>query len=187
IRQLWHKQHRSSRSPKWIKKREKKPPTFRFSLTMPSLELCTSSLISNNLSFSRVYPFSSHKSLSPALIKNLISRNLFSPISLRNTSNLSHLPFVSHLSGGKASAIELMEEEEGGEYESGEDEGVESDGESFDVEEFEEEARDTVREFSLSLSRQLSIGDEPKDRKEKGGKLLGRESPTKTSVSVYLD
>lgn len=54
---------------------------------------------------------------------------------------------------------EQFEEEEHHEF--GEEEGIESDGEDYsavDLDALEEEARDAVREYSSTLSRELRIG-----------------------------
>ncbi|KAK3032990.1 hypothetical protein RJ639_035818 [Escallonia herrerae] len=80
---------------------------------------------------------------------------------------------------------EEEEEEEGlleiGDVEESDFEGVndEDDDDGFDLEALEKEAKEAAREYSLSLSRELTIDDEPSNQKETRGKQKRRISITR--------
>ncbi|KAF8398409.1 hypothetical protein HHK36_017336 [Tetracentron sinense] len=161
---------------------------------MSSRELCTSSPFSQRFSLissiSRVSPISPTFFAPPNLYRNSCAN-----LSLRSFSNLSvcveksnlkrfrnRLQCDSQSSDSEFSGneeVEVEEEEDGG-VESGsvDDEEID-DTDSFDIKALEEEAESAVREYSLSLSRELIIEDETNDRKEIGGKRKRQKSSSR--------
>lgn len=130
-------------------------------------------------SLSLIYPIPNYKKLSfssSALILRSLSLPFFSHFPHRQYSLSSFplplpLPLLSSSPSNAAVFDDGAEEEfeedldDGQEYGDGnydedEDKGDESDGRNnaFDVDALEREAKDAVREFSSSLSRQLTIG-----------------------------
>ncbi|XP_057953464.1 uncharacterized protein LOC131147860 isoform X2 [Malania oleifera] len=126
----------------------------------------------------------------------------FSP--LKNSSNLRwgrrHVPDPALCSpasefSGNADAGEEQEELEEGLVDSDgidyddddDDDDHDGTGEdySIDVEELEEDAKDAVRQYSLSLSRQLSAGEETSDQKDAGRKKK-RHRSTFNNVPDHL-
>ncbi|XP_031272002.1 uncharacterized protein LOC116130391 [Pistacia vera] len=153
-------------------------------------------------SISLLYPIQNHKKLSFSSSSSSIILRSFSspflplfphpnrslsprplplplPLPLRSSS-----PSNDAVLGGEG--VEEFEEDLDDDEEYGEEvyddvDAEESDGQNYtiDVDTLEREAKDAVREFSTSLSRQLTIEDEKDDRKESGRKQKRRQSTTR--------
>ncbi|XP_043706116.1 GTPase Der isoform X3 [Telopea speciosissima] len=151
--------------------------------TMSALELWSSAspLCESFSSISRV-PKTSGTLFAPPIIYRKSSLNFLSSVSFKSFSNPFFWVEKSELkrcwnrskcllrSSGREFFPQKEEDDEAeAEYDSVDgEEAVDSD--SFDAEALEEEAQDAVREYSVSLSRELRIEDETNDRRETGGK-----------------
>ncbi|OVA19412.1 GTP binding domain [Macleaya cordata] len=158
----------------------------RFSLT---------STISRVPNFSRTCfpsPPILHRNPSPRnhLFSSKSSSNLLLSIQKSNLNSRQNLlQFISRLSDGEISGLEdelVDEEEEGVESVYTDDEEAEDITDSFDIEELEKEARDAVREYSFSLSRELTIDDETIDQRKIGRKEKRRSSSTRKLIPDHL-
>ncbi|XP_068642499.1 uncharacterized protein [Aristolochia californica] len=153
-------------------------------LAMAATELCTASQLSERFSRLRLFSLSNFPTASTFCFSLTLSRNsslhLSSTLSFKSFCNIAKCSKTSLLRTGAVplkclaqssdSTFSSEEEAEEGEELHGND-GNESDyHSSFDHEELEEEALDAVREYSLSLSRQLRIEEDDDDMKETGRK-----------------
>ncbi|PIN17704.1 Mitochondrial GTPase [Handroanthus impetiginosus] len=146
---------------------------------MSSLDLCTSVTFCKNCfllsSLSKSYPVPGAFSLSILLHRQLrLRRSFIAPLS------------AAHFSiNAENDEVLLTEIREDGEHDTELDEveflveelsSDDEDAERFDVQELEREAKQVVKEFSDSLSRELKIEDEVSNRKETRGKQKRRKN-----------
>ncbi|XP_042508506.1 GTPase Der [Macadamia integrifolia] len=157
---------------------------------MSALEHCSSAspIFERFSAISRV-PKTYRTRFAPPIIYTNSSLNLFSSVSFNSFSNPSFCVEKSELrsswnhskcllrSPGREFIPPKEEDDEEVETEYDGDDGEEAaDSDSFDAEALEEEAQDAVREYTVSLSRELTIEDETNDRKGTGGKQRRRKT-----------
>ncbi|XP_077210336.1 GTP-binding family protein isoform X2 [Tasmannia lanceolata] len=151
---------------------------------MAALDLCTSSPFSER--FYRVSAISRVSITSPTLFSPILygnsSLNLFSSLSFNSFSNPTFCALKSHQKSRwippKCVLDPLVSSVSDNDEEEEEEEEVVDEADdmySLDYDKLKEEARDVVREYSLSLSRELTI-EETNDREEIGGKQKRQKS-----------
>ncbi|KAK9079072.1 hypothetical protein SSX86_000742 [Deinandra increscens subsp. villosa] len=158
---------------------------------MSSLD--SSTQVSLSRIFSRISPVSRFPPSSSILFPaSSSSSNLslsVSALSLRNRQRLTNFRPCG-LSEGEFQ-LQSVEEEEGEEELGGIEDDLESDfedvgDENLDVNELELEAEKAVREYSLSLSQELKIEEEPISEKETRGRKKKRESIQAINIPDHL-
>ncbi|KAK4564237.1 hypothetical protein RGQ29_006352 [Quercus rubra] len=102
--------------------------------------------------------------------------SLFSPIHLSLSLSLSKRSLPHHIS--RFSGTNQQQQQPPKQNQNQNQDEEESDGEDIDVAALEEEARNAAREYSTSLSRQLTIEDEPDVPIQRGRKQSKRKITT---------
>ncbi|XP_073105326.1 uncharacterized protein [Elaeis guineensis] len=118
--------------------------------------------------------------LSPILLRKFsLSFSPFASSSPNSSSN--HPKILLRCSHQQFDLASLRQNEEELDEEEGEEDrrGDGDDFSSFDLESMEEEARDVVREYSASLSRELDIEEEIDEKKKFSGKKKSQRSSSK--------
>ncbi|KAI7990545.1 GTPase Der [Camellia lanceoleosa] len=157
---------------------------------MSSLLPC-SSFLSKNLSLLSPISRAPPSSLSPPPPRfSLFNHSYSLSVGTANHHRLLNLlhrvsqPSAGELAGEHDDAAEELEDSSGGGDE--EEEEVDDGTYAIDVEALEEEAREAVREYSLSLSRELRIEDETNIQKETRGRQLRRKSTIRNIPDCLL-
>ncbi|XP_028062136.1 uncharacterized protein LOC114265517 isoform X1 [Camellia sinensis] len=156
---------------------------------MSSLDLCTSSL-SKTLSLLSPISRAPTSFLSPPPPRfSLFNHSHSLSVGTANHHRLLNLlrrvsqPSAGELAGAHDDAAEEIEDSSGcGDEEEEVDDGTYA----IDVEALEEEAREAVREYSLSLSRELRIEDETNIQKETRGRQLRCKSTIRNIPDCLL-
>ncbi|KAL0370365.1 UNVERIFIED_CONTAM: GTPase Der [Sesamum angustifolium] len=149
---------------------------------MSSLEICT------------FIPFSKNCSLLSPLPNSFPSPTAFSLSPIRRPQLHLRSPLLPPLSAANISTNtekedlllgEIQEDSENDEEELEEEWSSDEEPERFDVQEFEREAKQVVKDFSVSLSRELRIEDDVSNQKETRGKQK-RRTNTGSNIPDHL-